>query len=93
MEGYNLNKKYPITTSLRVSPLAELNRESLSATVSFPVINASIDVQNIQRLPYFRLIVCPGLVSDMRYNENGLIHKYEPVNEESNGTARSVLSD
>ena len=93
MEGYNLNKKYPITTILRVSPLAELNRESLSATVSLPLINASTDVQNIQRLPYFRLIVCLGLVSDMRYNEYGLIHKYEPVNEESNGTSMSVLSD
>ena len=29
----------------------------------------------------------------MRYNENGLIYKYEPVNEEWNGIAESVLSD
>jgi hypothetical protein len=93
MEGYNLNKKYPITTILRVSPLAELNRESLSATVSLPLINASTDVQNIQRLPYFRLIVCLGLVSDMRYNENGLIHKYEPVDNELNGSSSSIHSD
>jgi hypothetical protein len=48
MEGYNLNRKYPITTILRISPLAELNRESLSATVSLPQMIASTDVQNIQ---------------------------------------------
>jgi hypothetical protein len=55
MEGYDLNIKYPITTILRVSPLAELNRETLSATVSLPRINTSTNLQNIKRLPYFRL--------------------------------------
>jgi hypothetical protein len=93
MEGYNLNKKYPITTILRVSPLAELNRETLSATVSLPLINASTDVQNIQRLPYFRLIICLGLVSDMKYTEDDLIYKYVPVNNEWNGISKSILSD
>ena len=29
MEGYDLNLNYPITTILRVSPLAELDRETL----------------------------------------------------------------
>ena len=93
MEGYNLNKKYPVTTILRVSPLAELNRETLSATVSIPRINTSNDLQNIQKLPYFRLIVCLGLVSDMKYNEDGLIYKYEHVNDELNGVCKSNISD
>jgi len=65
MEGYNLNKTYPFASILQVSPLAELNRETLSATVSLPRINTASDLQNIQRLPYFRLIICLGMVSDM----------------------------
>jgi hypothetical protein len=93
MEGYNLNKSYPIATILQVSPLAELNRETLSATVSIPRINTTSDLQNIQRLPYFRLIVCLGIVSDMMYNPDGVVHKYQPVNDELNGKKQSVLSD
>jgi hypothetical protein len=93
MEGYNLNKSYPITSILQVSPLAELNRETLSATVSIPRINTASDLQNIQRLPYFRLIICLGMVSDMMYNPDGIVHKYQPVNNELNGVKQSVLGD
>jgi len=51
LEGYNLNKSYPITSILGVSPFAELTRETLSASVSIPRINTETDLQNIQRLP------------------------------------------
>jgi hypothetical protein len=93
MEGYDLNNKYPITTILRVSPLAELNRETLSATVSLPRINTSTNLQNIRRLPYFRLIVSLGKVSDMMYNPDGLIYKYQPINEKLNVVSNSTLSE
>ena len=53
MEGYNLNKKYPFTTTMQVFPLAELNREKLSATVSFPRINSASDLQNIRHFHTF----------------------------------------
>jgi hypothetical protein len=93
MEGYDLNNKYPITTTLRVSPLAELNRETLSATVSLPRINTSTNLQNIKRLPYFRLIISLGTVSDMMYNPDGLIYNYQPINEKLNHVSNSTLSD
>ena len=93
MEGYNLNKTYPIASILQVSPLAELNRETLSSTVSLPRINTSSDLQNIQRLPYFRLIVCLGMVSDMMYDQDGIVNKYQPINAVLNGVKQSVLSD
>ena len=80
MEGYDLNQSNPITTILRVSPLAELNRETLSASVSLPRINTSTNLQNIQRLPYFRLIISLGTVTDMMYNEDGILYKYQPIN-------------
>ena len=93
MEGYDLNSKYPITTILRVSPLADLNRETLSATVSLPRINTSTNLQNIQPLPYFRLIISLGTVSDMMYNPDGIIYKYQPINEKLNDVSNSTLSD
>jgi hypothetical protein len=65
MEGYDLNNKYLITTILRISPLAELNWETLSATVSLPRINISTNLQNIRKLLYFRLIISLGTVSDI----------------------------
>ena len=93
LEGYNLNKKYPITSILKVSPMAELNRETLQATVSVPRINTSTDLENIQRLPYFRLILCLGLVSDMMYNPDGRISKYKPVIDELNGERISLIGE
>ena len=93
MKGYDLNNKYPIRTILRVSPLAELNRETLSATVSLPRINTSTNLQNIKRLPYFRLIISLGTVSDMMYNPDGLIYNYQPINEKLNVVSNSTLSE
>jgi len=89
MEGYDLNQSNPITTILRVSPLAELNRETLSASVSLPRINTSTNLQNIQRLPYISL----GTVSDMMYNEDGILYKYQPINKVLNVVCQSTLSD
>ena len=89
MEGYELNQSNPITTILRVSPLAELNRETLSASVSLPRINTSTNLQNIQRLPYISL----GTVSDMMYNEDGILYKYQPINNVLNVICKSTLSD
>jgi len=93
LERYNLNKSYPITSILGVSPVAELDRESLSASISIPRINTANDLQNIQRLPYFRLIACLGLVSDMMYNPDGTISKYVPVSEKTNGESISTISE
>jgi hypothetical protein len=93
MEGYDLNRSYPITSILRVSTLADLNRETLSATVSLPRINTSTNLQNIRRLPNFRLSVSLVTISDMMYNPDGILHKYQPVNKDLNVVCKSTLSD
>ena len=69
LDGFNFNRNYPFNTVLRVSTSHELNRETLSASVSIPRINTDMDLMNIQRLPYFRIIVALGAVSDMIYDE------------------------
>ena len=77
LEGFNFNRNYPLNTVLRVSPVATLNRGKLEASVSIPRINTDIDLLNIQRLPFFRLIVAIGTVSDLHYNEQA--NDYEPM--------------
>ncbi len=62
---------------LRVLLRVELNRETLTATVHFPRIHTAIDLLNVQRLPFFRLIVSIGTVSDLHYN--AALNDYEPT--------------
>ena len=93
LDGFNFNLSYPFTTIFRALPSIELNRDTLSANVSVPRINTAVDIQNIQRLPYFRLIVSLGMVSDMIYNPEGIIHKYKPVMDELNCYCLSTISD
>ncbi|MEI6556367.1 MAG: hypothetical protein WCL70_12325 [Paludibacter sp.] len=69
LDGFNFNRNYPFNTVLRVSATYELNRETLSALVTVPRINTDMDLLNIQRLPYFRIIVALGAVSDMIFDE------------------------
>lgn len=71
LDGFNFNRNYPFTNVLRVAPVAEIHRETMHATVKVPRVNTEIDVLNVQRLPYFRLIVTLGAVSDMQWDEHG----------------------
>lgn len=75
--GFNFNRNYPFNTVLRVGVNFQLDRTSLLSTVTVPRINTEIDLLNIQRLPYFRLIVAMGTVSDMQYNVD--INDYSPL--------------
>jgi hypothetical protein len=50
-----------------VSTTYELQRETLSASITFPRINTDIDLLNIQKIPYFRVIMVLGTASDMVY--------------------------
>jgi len=77
LEGFNLNRNYPLNTVLRVNYRCELNRKTLTASVHFPRINTAIDLLNVQRLPFFRLIVTLGVVSDLQFNPTHM--DYEPA--------------
>ena len=88
LEGFNFNRNYPLNTVLRVSPVATLNRGKLEASVSIPRINTDIDLLNIQRLPFFRLIVAIGTVSDLQYNEQA--NDYEPMAPALHGVSETL---
>jgi len=77
LEGFNFNRNYPFNTVVRISPQWILDRNNLQATVTVPRINTDIDLLNIQKLPFFRLMVAIGTVSDLAYNETK--NEYKPL--------------
>lgn len=85
LDGFNFNRNYPFNTVLRVSTSYELNRETLSASITFPRINTEIDLLNIQRLPYFRVIMVLGTASDMVYYAD--LNDYVPMVEALHGAS------
>jgi hypothetical protein len=91
LEGFNFNRNYPLNTVLRVAPVAQLNREKLEVSVSIPRINTDIDLLNIQRLPFFRLIVAIGTVSDLQYNEQA--NDYEAMVPELHGVSETLTGE
>lgn len=85
LDGFNFNRNHPFNTVLRVSTTYELNRNSLSASITFPRIKTDIDLLNIQRLPYFRVIMVLGTASDMEYRAD--LNDYVPMVEALHGAA------
>lgn len=73
LDGFNFNRNYPFNTVFRVSPIVRVDKPTLSAVVDVPRINAPNDLYNLQKLPYFRLLVAVGLVADLAFNEE---HKH-----------------
>lgn len=92
LEDFSLNRNYPFNTILRISTEYEVNKEILKATVKLPRINTEMSLLNIQKLPYFRIIISLGMVSDVLYNPD-IPKYYEPTLKYYNGCNISSLSD
>ena len=91
LDGFNFNRGYPFNSVLRVSVSHVLDREVLAASVTVPRINTEIDLVNIQRLPYFRIIIAIGTAADMVYN--AALKDYIPTVESLHGTSAITNSD
>jgi hypothetical protein len=88
LDGFNFNRTYPFNTVLRVGVVGEIDRETMSATVRVPRINTDVDVLNVLKLPYFRLVVVLAAVSDVCYDEAG--KEYKPLVPEIHGVSETV---
>jgi len=88
LEGFNFNREFPFYTVLRILPRWKLNREQLKGDITFPRINTDIDLLNIQKLPFFRLIIVIGTISDMEYNP--MIKEYEPMVSHIHGHSKTL---
>lgn len=68
LKGFSLNRNYALNALLGVQPVIEANTEKLFVAVRFPAFNTSRELLNVRKLPYFRIIVSFGLVSDYYYS-------------------------
>lgn len=91
LEGFNFNRNHPYSSILRVSHVYEMNRATLQATVTFPRINTAMDLVNLQHLPYFRLVVSLGTVSNIVFAPVALSN-YTPTNDQLQGYSVSAAS-
>ena len=79
LDSFQLNRIHTFASILRVTPFWEIKREMQEARVDIPYINTDIHLVNSNKLPYFRIIVCFGVVSDMYRKAD--TKEYLPVNE------------
>ena len=91
LDGFNFNRNYPLTTVLRVSPYPTIDRETCSAKLIIPRINTEIDLLNVQRLPYFRLVVSLGAVSDVAWMADA--KEYWPLVPEVHGVTEVMTGE
>ena len=78
LDGFQLNRIHSFASILRVAPFWEIKRETLEARVEIPYINTDIHLVNPNNLPFFRIKVSLGFVSDMHRIE--LRKEYFPDN-------------
>jgi len=91
LDGFNFNLNYPFNSVLRVGIIGSIDRETLSARVLVPRINPAVDIQNGLNLPYFRLLLALGSVSDVYYDEN--LSSYEPLAPVLHGMSKVVTGE
>jgi len=91
LDGFNFNRNYPLNSVLRILPRWAIDRNNLSAVVSFPRINTDIDLLNIQKLPFFRLIIAIGAISNLIYNPDK--KEYIPVVSDIHGHSNTLTGN
>jgi len=92
LDNFSLNRSFQFNSVLRINPEFEIDKPTLNATVSILQINTAMDLQNNLKLPYFRVIVSLGIVSDVVYVPGEKQSTYEPVNEFT-GSRLSTISE
>ena len=70
LTGFNLNKQFQFGAVFRNSIQIDTNKQNGRVRFDIPRINATEDILNIQKLPYFRLVFCLSYVADVEFNPN-----------------------
>lgn len=94
VEGFNLNRNFPLNSVLRVSPEVIIHRETMAAEVRIGRINPEFDLYNVQNLPFYRLVASLGLVQDLHFDEAaGKRREYESGATRYNGVSVSTPTE
>ena len=88
LSGIDINKSN-LFESVVKAPIAFQFDDTSSATVTIPALHPGITLTNPWQLPYFRFIICLGVVVDMAHNGK----KYAPVNASMKQSAVQVQTE
>jgi hypothetical protein len=93
LKGFSLNRNYMLNALLGVQPVIQVDTEKMYASVRFPTFNTSRELLNVRKLPYFRIIVCFGIVSDYYFTPDNIFTKYLPKHDWASGMSMSKSSE
>ena len=93
LQGFNLNRNYMLNALLGVQPVLELDTQKLYGSAIFPAFNTLRELLNVRKLPYFRLKISLGIISDIYFRPNQRYNLYMYEHESINGLCVSASSD
>lgn len=93
LRGFSLNRNYPLNAVLGVLPELKIDKENLSASVVIAGINTANDLLNVRKLPYFRLVMSFGLISDIHYVAEDKGGVYVSDLNKANGVSKSCATE
>lgn len=92
LQGFNLNKNYKLNALLAVTPVLELNTETMYASAVLPAFNSAEDVLNVRKLPYFRIVFSLGTLTDIHFVPNVRSNHYVEMSE-LNGVSMEIATE
>lgn len=93
LQGFNLNRNYALNALLAVQPQITVDLNNLYTSLTFPSFNSEREILNVRKLPYFRIQICLGILSDIHFvadNNNG---EYKPKHDWANGVSQSASTE
>jgi hypothetical protein len=91
LAGFNVSRKQVLETVLRVPMEYVVDRLTVSAKVTIQPINTDLHLVNFRNLPFFRIIITLGTVSDMTFVEAN--NQYQPTSPLFSRKGEMVESD
>ncbi|MFZ4727006.1 MAG: hypothetical protein ACOYMD_16340, partial [Paludibacter sp.] len=80
LTDFDFNKTNPFNRVIRVQPTWQINRETVSATVTIPEFNPTEHLVSPNKLPFMRFVILLGVTTNVRYDENS--KSYAPDNQQ-----------
>lgn len=69
LSGFNISRKQVLESVLRVPITASIDRISGVATIKIPTIITNLHLYNFRKLPYFRISINLGGISDVAFSD------------------------
>ena len=93
LQGFSLNRNYALNALLAVQPVIQVDIDKLYVSVSFPSFNSTREILNVRKLPYFRIKICFGVLSDIHFVPDNSKGEYKPIHQWGNGLNQSASSE